>query len=359
MLEQFKVKKEESVIVREAPLRDTVTSIFEKMKVSRADAELAADVLVMADLRGVDSHGVSNMLRSYVDGYNDGRLNPNPNVRIVRETLAAATIDADGGLGIITAPKAMEVAIRKAKETGIGVVSVANGKHLGMASYHAMMALEHDMIGTCMTSAGAQVLPTFGAEPRLGTNPIAIVAPAKEEPPFVYDVATSVVAANKLGLARRMGVPLPGGFISDEEGTPIMEPTMLPEKYYLLPWGSNREMGSHKGYGLACVVEIFTSILSGFGYAIAARGRNQHFLAAYSIEAFTPVDEFKSAMDEFLRALKDTPPAPGHEKVIVPGEPEWEIEQERRANGIPLHKEVIEWFKGICGELSIPYQLEG
>ncbi len=356
MLQQFKVPKEDSVIVREEPLRSTVTAIFEKMKVPRGDAELAADVLLTSDLRGIDSHGVSNMLRSYVDGYNSGRINPSPNQRVVRETAATATLDADGGLGIITAPKAMEIAIRKARETGVGMVSVANGRHLGMASYHAMMALEHDMIGTCMTSAGPQVLPTFGAEPRLGTNPIAVAAPAKEEPPFVYDVATSVVAGNKLRLAKRIGAPLPGGFISDDQGTPIMEPTQLPEKYFLLPWGSNRELGSHKGYGMAMIVEILTSVLSGIGYS-AGGGVNNHYLAAYSIEAFTPVDEFKSAMDEFLRTLKNTPPAPGHERVMVPGQPEWEAEQDRRANGIPLHKEVIEWFKGICSELSIPYTL--
>ncbi|MCH8109414.1 MAG: Ldh family oxidoreductase, partial [Chloroflexi bacterium] len=148
------------------------------MGVPDKDCELAADVLVTSDLRGVDSHGVSNMLRVYVNGYNEGSLNPRPNWRILRETPATANIDSDTGLGIIVVPKAMEIAIEKAKKVGVGMVTIRNARHLGMASYHAMMALEHDMIGTCMTSCPPGVLPTFGAEPRLGTNPIALAAPA-------------------------------------------------------------------------------------------------------------------------------------------------------------------------------------
>ncbi|MEE8442780.1 MAG: Ldh family oxidoreductase, partial [Dehalococcoidia bacterium] len=185
MLERFKVKEDEAIRVQAEPLRRTVTAIFEKMNVPSEDARLAADVLVASDLRGVDSHGVSNMLRSYINNYNSGLYNPRPNVRIVREAASAATVDSDGGLGIIVTPRAMEIAIRKAEQTGVGMVTVLNGRHLGMAAYHAMMALEHDMIGVCMTSTRPSVLPTFGREERLGTNPIAIAAPAKEEPPFV------------------------------------------------------------------------------------------------------------------------------------------------------------------------------
>ncbi|MCI0439383.1 MAG: Ldh family oxidoreductase, partial [Chloroflexi bacterium] len=167
MLERFKVKESEAVRVKEAPLRETVTRVFEKMGIPKQDCALAADVLVVADMRGVESHGVSNMLRSYVQGYNSGSLNPRPNWRIIRETPSTANIDSDRGLGIIVVPKAMEIAIEKAKKTGVGMVTIRNGRHLGMASYHAMMALKHDMIGTCMTSCPPSVLPTFGAEPRL------------------------------------------------------------------------------------------------------------------------------------------------------------------------------------------------
>ena len=152
MLERFKVKEEESVRVSPQSLRETVTAIFQKMNVPAADAELAADVLVVSDLRGVETHGVSNMLRSYINSYNSGLYNPRPNVRIVRESPTTATLDSDRGLGIITTPRAMQMAIQKAEQTGIGMVTINNGRHLGLASYHAMLALDHDMIGMCMTS---------------------------------------------------------------------------------------------------------------------------------------------------------------------------------------------------------------
>ena len=265
-------------------------------------------------------------------------------------------MDSDGGLGIITTPKAMEIAIQKAERTGIGMVTVWNGRHLGMASYHAMLALEHDMIGVCMTSTRPSVLPTFGSEPRLGTNPIAMAAPAKEEPPFVLDIATSAVAVNKFVLARRLGVDLEPGWVADMNGTPIMEPGPVPETYFGLPLGATREMGSHKGYGLGCIVDILCGVLSGSGFGMTAGARREysHMVAAYKIDAFTPVEQFKEMMDEFLRTLRNTPPAPGHERVLYPGLPEAEAEQDRRARGIPLHPEVIQWFQDICSELAIP-----
>ena len=360
MLERFKIPDKDIVKVREGHLRQTAAAIFEKMGESPESARQGADVLVAADLRGVDSHGVSNQLRVYVEQYGSGHLNPRPNVRIIRESPSTATIDSDGGLGIITTPKAMELAISKAKETGIGMVTIANGRHLGMAAYHAMLALKHDMIGVCMTSTRPSILPTFGSEPRLGTNPIALAAPAKEEPPFVLDMATSAVASNKFNLAQRLSVDVEAGWISDEHGTPIMEPVPLPETYFGLPLGATRELGSHKGYGLGSVVDILCGVLSGngFGMTTGAAGNYSHMVAAYRIDAFTPVEEFKEMMDQFLRTLKNTPPAPGHESVLYAGLPEDDVERERRANGIPLHSEVIQWFRHICSELSIPYTLE-
>ena len=365
MLERFKVKESDAIRVEEAPLRDTVTQIFGKMGVPGKDCELAADVLVTSDLRGVDSHGVSNMLRVYVNGYNEGSLNPRPNWRILRETPATANIDSDTGLGIIVVPKAMEIAIEKAKKVGVGMVTIRNARHLGMASYHAMMALEHDMIGTCMTSCPPGVLPTFGAEPRLGTNPIALAAPADKEPPFVFDAATSAVAGNKLGLARRLNTDLMPGWVADGDGVPIMEDVAPPvpgfegrASSFLVPLGSTRELGSHKGYGFSCIVDIMGGILSGGGYgANPGRPNFGHYVAAYSIEAFMDAGEFKRTMDEWIHMLKTTRPAKGHDRVLYPGQPEAEAEEDRKANGIPLHSEVIDWFRDICGELSIPYSL--
>ena len=363
MLEQFHVPEEMAIRVDHEALKSMVKSLFEKMGVPSADASLGADVMVTADLRGVDSHGVSNMMRSYIRGYNEGTINPNPVWTIERQSPATATIDCDAGLGIFIGPKAMEIAIEKAKNVGLGMVTMKNGGHMGMVSYYAMLALKHDMIGVAMTAAGPGVLPTFGREPRLGTNPIAVAAPAGKEHPFVLDIATSVVAANKLGLARRLGSLIPGGYLTDMEGTPIMEEGPLPDQYRVLPLGSTRELGSHKGYGLACVVEILCGILSGGGYAFMpeslanTRGHYRHMVAAYRIDAFTDVNEFKELMDEWMQGLKETPTAPGHDRVLVPGQPEFEAEMERREQGIPLHPEVIEWFENISRELEIPYLL--
>ena len=365
VLERFKVKEADAVRVPEASLRKTVADVFRKMGVPGDDAELAADVLVMADLRGVDSHGVSNMLRAYVSGYGGGELNPNPNWRVVRETPATATVDSDRGLGIIVVPKAMEIAIEKARNVGLGMVTLNNARHLGMASYHAMMALEHDMIGMCMTSCPPGVLATFSAEPLMGTNPIALAAPADQEPPFVFDAAMSTVAGNKLSLARRLGTDLLPGWIADGDARPIMEEASPPAPAheggpdaYLLPLGSTREMGSHKGYGLACIVDILGGILSGGGYgANPGRPNFGHVVAAYRIDAFMDVAQFKRTMDEWMRMLRTARPAEGHERVLYPGLPEAEALADRKANGIPLHTEVVQWFQDICAELSIPFIL--
>jgi len=212
VLEQFKVGHDEAEFVQGDTLKSTVADIFRHLGVPADDAELGADVLVLEDLRGVDSHGVSNMLRSYVSGYQDGSINPRPDWKVIRETPSTATVDSDRGLGTIITPKAMGIAIEKARSVGVGMVAIGNARHLGMASYHSMLALEHDMIGVCMTSCPPAVLPTFGAEPRLGTNPIAVAVPTGTEAPFVFDAATSSVAVNKIRIAQRLGADIPPGW---------------------------------------------------------------------------------------------------------------------------------------------------
>lgn len=365
MLEQFKVKKEDAVRVAESGLRETVTAFFKRMGVPADDAALAADVLVLADLRGVETHGVSNTPRDYLKGYSEGEINPRPDWRIVRESPATATIECDAGIGLVIAPKAMDIAIAKAEKVGLGMVTMRNGRHLGMAAYHAMMALEHDMIGMCMTSTPVSMVPTFGAEPRLGTNPIAVAAPAGKEPPFVFDAAATAVAGNKLLLARRVGTNILPGWLADENGSPIMEDFPAPEpsfrgaqKTFMLPIGGTRELGSHKGYGWASIVEVLGGILSGGGYGMnPGRPNFGHSVAAYKIDAFMDVADFKQTMDEWLETLRTTKPAPGHDRVFYPGLPEAEDEADRRANGIPLHPEVVDWFRDICAELEIPFKL--
>ncbi len=355
MLQRFRVDLEDAILVQGDDLKTTVAGVFEKVGVPREDSVLAADVLVLADLRGVDSHGVSNMLRNYVNQYQIGQINPRPDWKVIRESPSTVTIDSDRGLGIIITPKAMQLAIEKAKQVGVGMASIGNARHLGMASYHAMLALEHDMIGVCMTSCPPTVLPTFGAEARLGTNPIAVAVPAGKEPPFVFDAATSTVAGNKIGIARRLGSKLEPGWLADADGNPIMEEVETPDAYTLLPLGSTRELGSHKGYGLSCIVDILGGVLTGFGYGVSpGRPNFGHYVAAYSVDAFTDVQEFKATMDEWMEMMKTTKPAPGHDRVMVAGQPEAEMEEVRRSEGIPLHNEVVDWLRDTCSELSVP-----
>jgi LDH2 family malate/lactate/ureidoglycolate dehydrogenase len=361
MLDRFKVPEKDRVYVDSEQMRAAVETLLLKMDMPADDARRSADVLIQSDLRGVETHGVSNMLRVYVDWYSKGILNPRPNIRVLRESPATTTLDGDAGLGIQTAPIAMELAIEKADKHGMGSVTVQNGGHVGMLSYHAMLPLEHDMIGLCMSAGSVHpsLLPTFGAEPRFGTNPLAWAVPARKQPPFVFDVATSQVAGNKLGLATRVGAMLEPAWIAGLDGAPIMHETPMPKRgeYYVLPFGGTRENGSHKGYGFASVVEIMCQILSGNGATALNRGTmGQHYLA-YKIEAFTDPERFKDDMDLFLEALANTPPAPGHDRVLYPGLPEHEELQQRLANGIPYHREVLEWFASISAELELGVEL--
>jgi L-2-hydroxycarboxylate dehydrogenase (NAD+) len=357
ILERFKVPDTDQVYVPEPALRQTVAALFEKVGVLPEAAAEGADVLVSTDLRGVESHGVSNMLRVYIQQYRTGVLNPKPQWRIVRESPATATIDADRGLGMIQGPSAMRLAMEKAKNVGVGVVTMFNSGHLGAVGHHAMIAAKGDMVGVCMTATGASVVPTFAAEPRFGTNPISLAAPARNEPPVYFDVATSAIAGNKVRLAARVGATLLPGWVTDKEGNPILDETPATERgqFWHLPLGGTREQGSHKGYGFALMVEILGSMLSGaLPCMLDASAGYKHYFAAYNISAFVDPDWFKDTMDRMLQTLRTTKPARGHDRVLYPGLSEYEEEQERRAHGIPLHKEVIEWFAGVTKELGVP-----
>jgi L-2-hydroxycarboxylate dehydrogenase (NAD+) len=356
ILERFKVPAKDQVRVSEAALRATVTQIFQKLGVSAEDAAEAADVLTMTDLRGVETHGVSNMLRMYVRDYKAGKLDPRPGWRVVRESPGTAVIDAERRLGIVVGPKAMRLAMDKARRVGVGVVTVFNSGHFGAIGHYAMQAAAQDMVGVCFTGAGLSVVPTFASKPLLGTNPIALAAPARHEAPMLFDAATSAIAGNKIRLAIRLGSPLLPGWVTDKEGTPIVEekPVFDRDEYFQLPLGGTREQGSHKGYGFALMAEVLSTVLSGAlpTMLMPGSGSKNHF-AAYSIEAFTDLEQFKDTMDAMLRTLRTATPARGEERVLYPGLSEAEETQARLAHGIPLHKEVIEWFASCTAELGL------
>lgn len=280
------------------------------MGCSLEHAALASEVLVSADLRGIDSHGIAR-LSGYVRLWEAKRINTRPNIRVVHETPSTAVIDGDAGLGLVVAPYAMEVAMQKAAAAGTGWVSVKNSNHFGIAGYHAMKALDQDMIGMAMTNASPLVAPTFSTERMLGTNPIAVAIPAKEQPAFVADFATTTAANGKLEILQRKNEEAPYGWIQDKEGNPSNNPHELKSGGALLPLGGDREHGSHKGYCLGAIVDIFSAVLSGANYGPWAppfvsflplapdpvgEGLG-HFFGAMRVDAFRPADEFKANMD--------------------------------------------------------------
>jgi L-2-hydroxycarboxylate dehydrogenase (NAD+) len=358
MLERFKVPDADRVYVAEDKIRAATNAIFLKMGLTEEDACVSTDVLIMNDLRGVETHGVSNMLRSYVAGYKSGALNPTPNIKTLRESDSTATWDADRGLGAQVGPMAMQLAMDKAEKHGQGAVAVTNSGHLAGAGYHAAMAAQNDMIGMAMTgSGGVQAVPTFGAEPRFGTNPIAYAAPARKMPPFLFDVATTQVAGNKIRLARRVGAGLIPNWVAGPDGAVIDQETDgIPDEYFMLPFGGTRENGSHKGYAFAAVVDIMTGQLSGAGPGFIHQ-KTAHYFQAWKIDAFMDTEKFKDDMDSFLEGLANTPPAPGQERVFYPGLSEFEETKKRKVEGIPYHREVIEWFGAAASELGLDVDL--
>lgn len=328
--------------------------VFLRMGCSTADAKLASDVLVSADLRGIDSHGVARLI-GYVRLWDSDRINPTPNIKIIHETPSTATVDGDAGLGLVVAPKAMEIAIGKAEAVGSGWVSVKNTNHYGIAGYHAMMALEHDMIGMSMTNASPLVSPTFSTERMLGTNPIAVAIPADKQPPFVADFATTTAANGKLEILQRKGEDAPLGWIQDADGLPSTNTEELKQGGALLPLGGDRVHSSHKGYCLGSIVDIFSAVLSGANFgpwappfvSFLPMPENPvgeglgHFLGAMRIDGFRPAAEFKENMDVWIdrfRSAKTTSEAPS---VLIPGDPEREMEAVRRVDGIPINDKVV------------------
>lgn len=343
---RFTVPEEIAVRVAEPDIRFTVESIFRAKGLPEADAAQAADTLLYADIRGIDSHGVSNMFPIYMHWLDQGDVNPTPEPKILREAAAVATIDDDRGLGLVTGPRAMDLAIAKADECGIGAVSVTNGRHYGAASYHAHRALPHGMIGLSMTIGGLMVLPTFGSKPMVGLNPIAIAVAAGDEAPFVFDASMSSVAGNKIRIARRLGATVAAGWIAGSDGEPILEEATVPDgEFFMLPTGGTRDGGSHKGYSLAVMVDILCGVLGGDppGFLRPQADVSHHFMA-YKIDAFCDPDDFDAHMVEFLQGLRNTPPSKGNERVLYAGLAEHETEQQRRREGIPYHPDVVQYF---------------
>ncbi|WP_462255173.1 Ldh family oxidoreductase [Ferruginibacter sp.] len=344
------------------------TAIFNKMGCSNTDADIAAKALLAADLRGIDSHGIAR-LTGYVRLWQVQRVNATPQIKITHETPSTAVVTGDAGLGLVVAPFAMQVAIDKAATCGTGWVSVKNSNHFGIAGYHAMMALPHGMIGIAMTNASALVAPTFSIERMLGTNPIAVAIPAGAEPAFVADFATTTAANGKLEILQRKNAAAPTGWIQTKDGEQSTDANELKNGGSLLPLGGDRGHSSHKGYALGAIVDIFSAVLSGANYgpwvppfpAYVPMPENLpgegigHFFGAMRIDAFRTADEFKQHMDNWITRFRSAKTVAGQAKVIIPGDPEREMEAVRMKDGIPLVNAVVEDLKVLGEKFSLPF----
>jgi LDH2 family malate/lactate/ureidoglycolate dehydrogenase len=350
-------------------LHEFSARVFRHLGVPGDEAVLAADVLSEADRRGIDSHGVAR-LRTYYDLLAAGRINPRPRPRIVRETPSTATVDGDNGLGLVVGPWANEIAMAKAAGAGTGWAAVCNTNHYGIAGYYVMQAIARDMIGWSMTNSSKGVAPLWGGERMLGTNPIAIGFPAGVEPPIVLDMATSAVAFGKVEIAVREGKPIPLGWALDREGYATTDPTAMIDGGALVSLGGDREHGGHKGYGLAVAVDVLSALLSGanwgpFAPPFALRqalperevGKGLgHFFGAMRVDAFREVDEFKAQVDDFIRTLRATRPAPGTSGPLLPGDPEREAQKHRDVHGVPLLAAVLDDLRDIARATGVPLE---
>ncbi len=349
-------------------LRDFSVKTFMHFGVPEEDATTAAEVLSASDLRGIDSHGVAR-LHTYFDMLTLGRINPKPQVKVIRESASTATVDGDNGLGLVVGPKANQIAIDKADDAGSGWVSVCHTNHYGIAGYYSMKAADRGMIGWSMTNSTKLVAPLWGAERMLGTNPISIAVPAGDNPPIVLDMATSAAAYGKVQIGIRKQEPIPTGWAIDKEGHQSTNPKDMEDGGALLPLGSDRDHGGHKGYGLSMMVDILCCVLSGanwgpFAPPFALRqyvpersvGKGiGHFFGAMRIDAFLDPDEFRSQIDEYIKVFRATKPAPGTDGPLIPGDPEREFHAIREKEGVPLVMPVVEDLRDIAKQTGLTF----
>ncbi len=350
-------------------LFDFTRNVFIKMGCSEGDSKIIADVFLAAELRDQASHGMIR-IKDYYELWKAGRINVKPAVKIVHESPSTAVIDGDNAVGMVAARRSMELAIEKAEKAGTGWVATRNSNHFGIAGYYAMLALKHDMIGICLTNANPLVAPTFSISRMMGTNPIAVAIPAFRQPAFVADFATTPIARGKLAVAEKKGEKVAFGFVQDKTGEPSDDPAILKSGGSMLTLGGDRLHGSHKGYCLSSIVDIFSAVFSGanFGPFVppsvaylplldkkVGEGTG-HFFGAMRIDAFQPADEFKAKMDKWIETFRSAKPAEGYERVLIPGDPEREAEERIMRDGIKLVPAIKDDLVAIAREMKIDFE---
>jgi L-2-hydroxycarboxylate dehydrogenase (NAD+) len=354
-----------------AYLEEFTLKVFERMGCSPGDAKMATDVFIAAELRGYSSHGMIR-IKDYFQLWQSGRINVKPNVRIVHESPSTAVVDGDMAIGMIASTISMEIAIEKARTAGTGWVSTRNSNHYGFAGYYSMLALKHDMIGISMTIANPLVAPTFSVSQMLGTNPISVAVPAGKHPPFVADFSTTPIARGRLAIAAKKGEKVPLGFVQDADGVPSDDPDIITRGGSMVTLGGTAEHGSHKGYALSAIVDIFSAVLSGANFgpfcppSVAYLPVKEekvgegtgHFFGAMRIDAFQPPEVFKSQMDKWIETFRAAKPAKGHDRVLIPGDPERENEQRISREGVNVIVPVQKEMKEIADHLGIDFEMK-
>lgn len=346
-------------------LSKQVASIFRAWGMPEEYVLITVDHLMYSDLHGIDSHGCGMLLHYHRD-FVAGSLTMTPKIQVIRESETTALIDGGGGLGHVPGDTAMKLAIAKCRNAGLGAVAVRNSGHYGAAGAYALLAAQSGFIGIAMTNTGMPaVVPTFGIEAMLGTNPIAFAAPAERNLPFLLDMATSTVPLGKLMTAWRSGCSIPVGWALDANGMPVRNGRLAAKYRRLTPLGSTREMGSHKGYGLAAVVEILSSLLPGLRSPRGtsktveeADGRVGHFFLALDPRRFRDDGEFEADLDGMMDSLRASKPVAPNQPVLVAGDPEHTAYAERSRSGIPISRSVIEDIRTVCQASSVPFIID-
>ncbi len=325
---------------------------FVAQGVTEEDAHICADVLIASDFRGIESHGVGR-LKYYYDRIAMGVQFPQAQMEIVKETETTALIDGHHGMGHPTAYRSMQLAIKKARQYGLGAVAVRNATHFGIAGYYPLMAAKEGMMGFTVTNARPSISPTFGSEPMLGTNPIAFAAPSDTDYPFCFDGATSICQRGKIEVAARAEKPVPPGWVIDAAGRSMTNADDILRdiprfQASLLPLGgAGEELAGYKGYGLATMVEILSASLANGAYlkdllGVAEDGSKRpymlgHFFLAIDIEHFLPVSISRHVTGEIMRQLQASRKAQGHDHIYIAGEKEYESEKLVRKQGVPVN----------------------
>jgi LDH2 family malate/lactate/ureidoglycolate dehydrogenase len=349
-------------------IADFMLDVFRHAGVPEEDARICTEVLIASDLEGIESHGVGRLMY-YYERITAGVQSTHTHIDIVRDAGATAVIDGQHGMGMVVAYRSMRLAMDKARQYGLGAVAVRNSTHFGIAGYYPLMAAKEGMIGLTVTNARPAIAPTFGTEPMLGTNPIAFAAPSDMPYPFCFDGATSISQRGKIEVLARAEKPVPAGWVIGPEGEPLADAGQIladlgAATAALLPLGgAGEQMAGYKGYGLATVVEILSASLGGgvflkdlLGFAPDGSRRPYmlgHFFLAVDVEHFIPVETSRRITGEIMRALQASRKAPGQERIYVAGEKEYEMEQRRRAEGIPVNRGLRRELQTMRDELKI------